>query len=150
MFGFSASTCIINIKLLLLLFLTYQSTEGKMSEIALVNVIAGEILNKVISLCTEQISLAWVFEDELTQLCDSLTMTQAVLADAERRQGKEEFVRLWLQRLKDVAYDDDDVLDELAYEILKQKVEIRNQMKRKVRFFFTRSNPIVFFHFSVS
>ena len=121
-----------------------------MSEIALVNVIAGEILNKVISLCTEQISLAWVFEDELTQLRDSLTMTQAVLADAERRQGKEEFVRLWLQRLKDVAYDADDVLDELAYEILKQKVEIRNQMKRKVWFFFTRSNPIVFFHFSVS
>ena len=67
MFGFSASTYIINIKLLLL-FLTYQSTEGKMSEIALVNVIAGEILNKVISLCTKQISLAWVFEDELTQL----------------------------------------------------------------------------------
>ena len=68
MFGFSASTYIINIKLLLLLFLTYQSTEGKMSEIALVNVVAGEILNKVISLCTKQISLAWVFEDELTQL----------------------------------------------------------------------------------
>ena len=48
------------------------------------------------------------------------------------------------QRLKDVAYDADDVLDELAYELLWRKVEIRNQMKRKVCFFFSFSNPIAF------
>nr|POF20998.1 putative disease resistance protein rga4 [Quercus suber] len=50
----------------------------------------------------------------------------------------------WLQRLKDVAYDADDVLDELAYENLRRKVEIRNQMKRKVCFFFSLSNPVAF------
>ncbi|XP_065627020.1 putative disease resistance protein RGA4 [Quercus suber] len=115
-----------------------------MTEIALVNVVAGEILKKVISLATEQISLAWGFKDELTQLRNSLTTIQAVLADAERRQVSEEFVRLWLQRLQDVAYQVDDVLDELAYEIVRRKVEIQNQMKRKVCFFFTLSNPIVF------
>nr|POF15949.1 putative disease resistance protein rga1 [Quercus suber] len=114
-----------------------------MAEIVL-SVVAEEILGKLISLATEQISLAWGFKDELTRLRDSLTMIQAVLADAERRLVREEFVRLWLQRLKDVAYDADDVLDELAYEILKRKVEIRNQMKRKVCFFFSFSNPIAF------
>ena len=56
----------------------------------------------------------------------------------------ERSVSSWLQRLKDVAYDADDVMDELAYEILRRKVEIRNQMKRKVCFFFSFSNPIAF------
>ena len=65
-----------------------------------------------------------------------------MLADAERRQVSEELVKLWLWRLEDVAYDADDVLDELAYEILRRKVEIQNQMKRKVCFFFSLSNPI--------
>ncbi|XP_050255792.1 putative disease resistance protein RGA4 [Quercus robur] len=108
------------------------------------SVVAEEILGKLISLATEQISLAWGFKDELTRLCDSLTMIQDVLADAERRQVSDQSVMRWLQRLKDVAYDADDVLDELAYEILKRKVEIRNHMKRKVCFFFSFSNSIAF------
>ena len=73
------------------------------------------ILGNLIPLVTDQIGLAWGFKDELTRLRDSAEMIQAVLADAERRQVGEERVKLWLQRLKDVAYDADDVLDELAY-----------------------------------
>ena len=111
---------------------------------AFVSVVVGEILKKVISLAGEPIDLAWGFKDELTRLCDSLTTIQAVLVDAERRQEGEEFVRLWLQRLKDVAFDANGVLDDLAYEILRWKVEIRNHVKRKLCFFFTLSNRIVF------
>ncbi|XP_030940104.1 putative disease resistance protein RGA4 [Quercus lobata] len=111
---------------------------------AIVADVAKGILGNLIPLVTEQIGLAWGFKDELTRLRDSVEMIQAVLADAERRQVGEERVKLWLQRLKDVAYDADDVLDELAYELLRRKVEIRNQMKRKVCFFFSFSNPIAF------
>ncbi|KAL4598768.1 hypothetical protein ACB092_11G081000 [Castanea dentata] len=110
----------------------------------ILSVVAEEIVGKLISLATEQISLAWGFKEDLKRLRESLTMIQAVLADAERRQAREEQVRLWLRRLKDVSYDADDVLDDLAYEILRRKVEIRNQMKRKVCFFFSFSNPIAF------
>ncbi|XP_075637478.1 putative disease resistance protein RGA3 [Castanea sativa] len=110
----------------------------------ILSVVAEEIIGKLISVATEQISLAWGFKEELTKLRGSLTTIQAVLADAERRQVRDEVVRLWLQRLKEVAYDADDVLDEFAYEILRRKVEIRNQMKRKVYFFFSFSNPIAF------
>ena len=110
----------------------------------ILSVFADEILGKLISVATEQISLAWGFKEDLTRLLDSLEMIQDVLADAERRQESDRSVRRWLQRLKDVAYDADDVLDEFAYEILRRKVEIRNQMKRKVRFFFSFSNPIAF------
>ncbi|KAM3749985.1 hypothetical protein ACB098_04G002700 [Castanea mollissima] len=114
-----------------------------MAEIIL-SVFADEILGKLISVATEQISLARGFKEALTRLLDSLEMIQDVLADAERRQESDWSVRHWLQRLKDVAYDADDVLDEFAYEILRRKVEIRNQMKKKVRLFFSFSNPIAF------
>ncbi|XP_050258779.1 putative disease resistance protein RGA1 [Quercus robur] len=111
---------------------------------AIVTDVAKEILSKVIPLVTEQINLAWGFKDELTQLRQSVEMIQDVLADAERKQVTDLSVKHWLQRLKDLAYDADDVLDELAYEILRRKVEIRNQIKRKVCFFFSFSNPIAF------
>ena len=114
-----------------------------MAEAIVADVVKG-ILGNLIPLVTDQIGLAWGFKDELTRLRDSAEMIQAVLADAERRQVGEERVKLWLQRLKDVAYDADDVLDELAYELLRRKVEIQNQMKRKVCFFFSFSNPIAF------
>ncbi|XP_065619033.1 putative disease resistance protein RGA3 [Quercus suber] len=107
-------------------------------------VIISVVLGKLIPVATEQISLAWGFEEQLKELQDSLTTIRAVLTDAERRQEGEESVRLWMRRLKDVAYDVDDVLDEFAYEILRRKVEIRNQMQRKVCFFFSFSNPVAF------
>ncbi|KAK9990019.1 hypothetical protein SO802_025004 [Lithocarpus litseifolius] len=102
------------------------------------------VLGKLIPVATEQISFACGLEELLTELQDSLTTIQAVLADAERRQVGEKSVRLWMRRLKNAAYDVDDVLDEFAYEILRRKIEIRNQMMRKVFFFFSFSNPIAF------
>ncbi|KAA8527232.1 hypothetical protein F0562_034671 [Nyssa sinensis] len=102
------------------------------------------LLIKVVSLATEEINLFWGFKEQLTRLKGSLTMIQAVLRDAERRQVNEEAVELWLKRLTNVAHDADDVLDELAYQIFQRKVEIRNQLKRKVCCFFSLSNSILF------
>uniref|UniRef100_A0A7N2MTW2 Uncharacterized protein n=1 Tax=Quercus lobata TaxID=97700 RepID=A0A7N2MTW2_QUELO len=99
---------------------------------AIVTEFAKGILGNLLTLVTDQIGLAWGFEDELRRLRENVEMVQALLADAEKRQVEEESVRLWLQRLKDVAYDADDVLDEHAYELLRRKVEIQNQRKRKV------------------
>ncbi|XP_075662172.1 putative disease resistance protein RGA3 [Castanea sativa] len=101
---------------------------------AIVTEFAKGILGNLITLVTDQIGLAWDFNDELTRLRENVEMVQALLADAEKRQVEEESVRLWLQRLKDVAYDADDVLDEHAYELLRRKVEIPNQRKRKVSY----------------
>jgi ABC-type multidrug transport system fused ATPase/permease subunit len=97
---------------------------------------------KVMSLTSEHISSAWGFKEELRKLHVSLTKIQAVLHDAEKRQVSDESVRIWLLELKDVAYGADNVLDEFGYEILRQKVETQN--KKKVRSFFSLSNPIVF------
>ncbi|GLU14903.1 hypothetical protein SLE2022_314440 [Rubroshorea leprosula] len=101
-----------------------------------------EALFKVASFTAGQIRLAWGLEKELSKLRSSLNLIQHVLQDAEERQS-EVAIRDWLQELKDVAYDMVDVLDEVEYEVLQQKVETQSQVKR-VRNFFSPSNPIAF------
>ncbi|GLT55757.1 hypothetical protein SLA2020_288500 [Shorea laevis] len=112
-----------------------------MAETFLVPVIK-EALSKLASFTAGQIRFAWGLEKELLKLRNSLNQIQHVLQDAEERQS-EVAIRDWLQKLKDVAYDMVDVLDEVAYEVLRHQVETQSQVKR-VRNFFSPSNPIAF------
>ncbi|XVF29610.1 hypothetical protein REPUB_Repub15cG0136800 [Reevesia pubescens] len=101
-------------------------------------------LTKTISILEQQINLHWEFKDDLNKLRDSITMTHAFLRDAETRQVDDEAVKLWLQLLRKVASEADDVLDELAYEHLRRKVE-NDQLRKKVSNFFSPSkNPMSF------
>jgi len=76
-----------------------------------------EALKKVGSIAAEGIRLAWGFEGQLQKLEESLTMIKDVLQDAARRQVTSNSVKRWLQKLQDVAYEADDVIDEFASEI---------------------------------
>ncbi|GKV51425.1 hypothetical protein SLEP1_g58084 [Rubroshorea leprosula] len=71
-------------------------------------------------------------------------MIRALLEDADRKQVGDSAVKLWLENLRDVAREAEDVLDEVVYERLKQEVQIQNQMKKEVCLFFTFSNPFIF------
>ncbi|GLU09302.1 hypothetical protein SLE2022_261680 [Rubroshorea leprosula] len=106
--------------------------------------IVDATISKVISVATEQINLAVSWKAELERLCRKLTMIHAVLQDADRRQVGEAAVKLWLENLRDVAREAEDVVDEVVYERLKQEVWIQKQMKKKVCLFFTFSNPFIF------
>ncbi|KAM7486525.1 hypothetical protein LguiA_002534 [Lonicera macranthoides] len=110
---------------------------------AFLNFVVEGVSKKVVSLIGEEIGLIWGFKQELTRLDETLTMIRAVLHDAETK-VQEKDVKLWMKRLKDVAEEAEITLDEFAYEILRRKVEIKNQMRRKVLSFFSVSNPIVF------
>ncbi|GLT60212.1 hypothetical protein SLA2020_329880 [Shorea laevis] len=101
-------------------------------------------INKLTSAIVDQINLAVSWKEELRRLKGRLTMIQALLQDAGRRQVTESAVKLWLERLRDAARDADDVLDEVAYENLKRKIEIQNHMRRKVCYFFSLPNPLIF------
>lgn len=57
---------------------------------------------------------------ELTKLRDSLVILN---------QG--EAVKLWVEKLEVIAQKGDDVLDDYAYELLRRKIELRNQIKKK-------------------
>ncbi|XP_042516735.1 putative disease resistance protein RGA4 isoform X2 [Macadamia integrifolia] len=90
------------------------------------------ILQGLISFATQEIDLAWGVKGELRKLQTTLTTIQSVLQDAENQQVEKEAVKHWLRRLKSVAYDADDVVDEFNYEALRRKLEIQNQMMGKL------------------
>ncbi|TYI91673.1 hypothetical protein E1A91_D02G009900v1 [Gossypium mustelinum] len=100
---------------------------------AFVSAVMGEVASKAASVAVEMISLGWGFKDEMQRLGNSLEMIGAFLRDAEGNQKQMNSVKLWLKRLRDVAYEADKVLDEIAYEFLRKKVETGDQMLRKVR-----------------
>ncbi|KAJ4844612.1 hypothetical protein Tsubulata_046295 [Turnera subulata] len=93
-----------------------------MAEIV-VTFVVEEMLKKLASLALEEIDRAWGLKGKLQKLSKSLASIRAVLRDAEEKQGREESVKIWLQKLRDVAYEAEDVLDEFGYEVLRQKVE---------------------------
>ena len=100
-------------------------------------------MKRVISIAAEGIRLAWGLEGQLQRLNKSLTKIQAVLQDAARRAVTDEYVKLWLERLQDVAYDAEDVLDKFACEILR---EDKKKRKGKVHsFFFHFTNQLFSF-----
>ncbi|KAJ0978860.1 hypothetical protein J5N97_014334 [Dioscorea zingiberensis] len=63
------------------------------------------------------------FQGDMAKLEKTLFKIQAVLADAEEREIREESVKLWLRDLKDIAYEAEDVLHEYEYELLRARVE---------------------------
>uniref|UniRef100_A0A7N2MTG7 Rx N-terminal domain-containing protein n=1 Tax=Quercus lobata TaxID=97700 RepID=A0A7N2MTG7_QUELO len=99
-----------------------QSKAEYIAEI-LLGVFVEGLLAKLRSIVIEQhISFELGFKEGLTGLFSFLTQIQLVLNDVEKRQASDEFMRIWLAKLRYVAYDIDDVLDEFGYNILQQKV----------------------------
>ncbi|CAN6693146.1 unnamed protein product [Malus baccata var. baccata] len=104
---------------------------------------AEGILNKVLSLAGQEFSLAWGFKAELRKLQKSLASIKPFLVDVAD-QPQAPAIEVWVKKLKDVAEDAEDILDELEYEVDRRKVEIQNHMKKKVLNFFSLSNPLAF------
>ncbi|GAY33148.1 hypothetical protein CUMW_005850 [Citrus unshiu] len=66
---------------------------------------------------------------ELKQWKKKLLMIQAVLDDAEEKQLKNEAIKLWLDDLRDLAYDVEDALDEYATQVLETKLMMMSKQK---------------------
>lgn len=62
-------------------------------------------------------------DSELENWENTLMMIQAVLGDAEEKQLTEGAVRIWLDNLRDLAYDAEDILDEFATNALERKLK---------------------------
>ncbi|XP_031248245.1 putative disease resistance protein RGA3 [Pistacia vera] len=90
---------------------------------ALVSIALEQLASFIHQQATEGISLLVGAKQEVEKLQSNFRAIQAVLADAEIRQVKENAVRDWLDKLKDVSYDIDDVLDELNTKFLKLQIK---------------------------
>ncbi|XP_031478212.1 disease resistance protein RGA2-like [Nymphaea colorata] len=69
------------------------------------------LLEKLGPLIEEEIRLLCMVNDELDKLKGELETIHEVLVDAEKRQFSTDGLKLWLEKLKDAAYDAEDVID---------------------------------------
>ncbi|KAK9141295.1 hypothetical protein Scep_010976 [Stephania cephalantha] len=92
--------------------------------------VVGEIVERVLTLAIDELVLVIGVKGELKKLKAVLTHIQAVLQDAEEKQVTENEVKVWLQELKQLSYDAEDALDEIAYNELKYSIGWLNNLSR--------------------
>ncbi|KAK9159516.1 hypothetical protein Syun_005857 [Stephania yunnanensis] len=100
-----------------------------MADNVVVEAVVGEVVERVVSLAIDELVLVIGVKGELKKLKAVLTHIHAVLQDAEEKQVKDNEVKVWLQELKQLSYDAEDVLDEIAYNELKYSA-VRNNKKK--------------------
>lgn len=104
---------------------------------AIVSVVLEQLATVVGRHIQHEVKLVVGADDEVRNLTSNFQTIQAVLADAEQRQVTDAAVGVWLEKLKDVSYDMDDVLDKWNTVILRslqpEGAENAHSTKRKVR-----------------
>ncbi|XP_073007505.1 disease resistance protein RGA2-like [Typha latifolia] len=83
--------------------------------------IVGELVNRTASFLVGNYEMQAGVKDKLERLEELLIKIQSAVEAAEGRQIKNTWLLRWLRRLKDAAYQADDVLDTFEYQILEQK-----------------------------
>ncbi|KAI4332875.1 hypothetical protein L6164_017750 [Bauhinia variegata] len=63
----------------------------------------------------------------VNKLKKTLLLIKGVVNDAEDKQVENEAVRMWLNELKDVSYDAEDILDDFATQVLRRRLESVSQ-----------------------
>ncbi|WVZ01470.1 hypothetical protein V8G54_027539 [Vigna mungo] len=106
-------------------------------------VIAQIVLQNLNSFAQEEFGIIWNLKDDVQQMKRSVSAIKAVLLDAE---GKANNLQIsnWLEELKDVLYDADDLLNGISSEAMKRKVIGARKILRKIRVFFSQENHIVY------
>ncbi|KAG5555866.1 hypothetical protein RHGRI_006500 [Rhododendron griersonianum] len=114
-----------------------------MADSILVDII-GNVLSSLGSYAIQQIGLPCGVKGELRKMETNFSAIKKLLLDAAKQQMSNCAEKEWLETLKFILYDAEDLLDELdefATETKKRQVE---SLMRKVHYFFTSSNPLVF------
>ncbi|XVF65394.1 hypothetical protein PTKIN_Ptkin09bG0245100 [Pterospermum kingtungense] len=66
---------------------------------------------------------------EITKLNDTVSLIKAFVRDAEEQQRNNNEVKVWLQQLKDVLYDVDNLLDDFCTEAQKYSLKMGHRVK---------------------
>ncbi|XP_077239377.1 putative disease resistance protein RGA3 isoform X2 [Tasmannia lanceolata] len=100
----------------------------------------------------QEIKSIWGVEEEVEKLQSTVIVIQDVVEDAEEKQFHSKAVQNWLRKLKDVAYDADDILDDVATETLQSALmdKVETGKRNKVRKFFfcscfsSKNRPVLY------
>ncbi|CAJ2671461.1 unnamed protein product [Trifolium pratense] len=107
--------------------------------------IADSLLGKLASYAYEEASRAYGVYEDLQGIKDTLSIVRGLLLDAEHKKNQQHALREWLRQIQNICYDAEDVLDEFELQHKKkQDLEVSGSTRRKVRRFFSPSNPLAF------
>ncbi|KAM7476101.1 hypothetical protein LguiB_023344 [Lonicera macranthoides] len=118
---------------------------------AFVSVLLTQLASIAEQKIRQEVRLVVGVKKEVEKLTNTLRCIQALLVDADKKQVKDKTIKLWLENLKDVSYDTDDVLTEWSTAILELEIEgfqtsSSSNPKKKKKFFFFTSFPCFSFH----
>ncbi|XP_061360792.1 putative disease resistance protein RGA3 [Gastrolobium bilobum] len=107
--------------------------------------VADSLIGKITSLTVKEASSVLSVKADLNRLKETLSFIKAVLLDAEQKQQQNNELRVWLRQIKRVFSDAEDIIDDVECEALrKHVVNTYVSNTRKVRRFFSTSNPLVY------
>ncbi|MFQ6635810.1 hypothetical protein Gotur_010204, partial [Gossypium turneri] len=106
--------------------------------------IAAELIIKLSSPALSQVGLWWNLKHDLDDLKSIVSTIKAVLLDAEEKSVTDNLIKVWLEELKDVLYDADDLLDDFSAEALRKDLLGGNKLTKEVRLFFSSSNQFAY------
>ncbi|KAF6141732.1 hypothetical protein GIB67_027910 [Kingdonia uniflora] len=72
-------------------------------------------------------------KEEIEKLELTLTAIQAVLHDADKKQVQDQRVKVWLERLKKVVYEIEDILDKWNTKIIQSKIRTQSKDTKGIR-----------------
>ncbi|TYI58755.1 hypothetical protein E1A91_D11G383400v1, partial [Gossypium mustelinum] len=106
--------------------------------------IAVELIIKLSSRALSQVGLWWNLKHDIHDLKCTVCQIKAVLLDADEKLVTDNLVKVWLEELKDVLYDADDLLDDFSTEALRKDVSGGHKLTKEVRLFFSTSNQFAY------
>ncbi|PIA46837.1 hypothetical protein AQUCO_01500404v1 [Aquilegia coerulea] len=92
----------------------------------------GVLFDNLSSLIQNELALLYGLEKEIKKLSDTLLTIRNVLEDAEEQQLTNKTITTWLIKLKDAAYEADDIVDEWATGAIRLASEIRTTCTNQV------------------
>ncbi|KAF3451199.1 hypothetical protein FNV43_RR07292 [Rhamnella rubrinervis] len=103
---------------------------------ALISVLLDPLISITTEFLIQEVKLVKGVKEEVSSLKSTLVAIKDVLEGAEKRQLEDPRVRHWLDQLRDVSYDIDNVLDEWNTEILTSEIQKQKApaSKKKVCF----------------
>ncbi|XP_047168903.1 disease resistance protein RGA2-like [Vigna umbellata] len=106
---------------------------------------AESLLGKLASAALQEASLAFGVHRHLQHMKETMGLIRGVLLDAEKKNPQSSALSEWLTQIKRVFSDAEDIVDDFECEALrKHVVNTYGSCSRKVRRFFSSSNPVVY------
>lgn len=110
----------------------------------LVSAVVERVLWILNSATLQELGLFWGLNDDLETLESTFGTIQFVLKDAEIKQRKSEAIQNWLWKLKNVSCDAENILDRIATEGLRRRLDSERGIPYQLKSFLSSRNQLLF------